>query len=213
MKHLYTTILTLALATSSMMAEEGTFSFVRNGEVIPNGSTITLSEVHCEDLGDMKIWEMPSNLGVKNNEASAQALSLLCTAVENITSDVSVCPDGNCRSWVNGTILADFNLPIAAGATADCQIHVSYTDFEYLPTFSYRSVMKVKAYCTLDEEDFTEITVIFDTSASKLNQLETSTHAEVFNLCGKKIADTTAGLKKGMYIIRQNGVSRKVIIK
>jgi hypothetical protein len=36
---------------------------------------------------------------------------------------------------------------------------------------------------------------------------------EFYNLCGKKIAESTIGLTKGIYIIKQNGTSRKVVIK
>lgn len=213
MKKFYATILATLLGTTAMMAEDSTFSFVINGEVITNGSTITLSEYHLsQDLGDMKIWEMPTNLFIRNCSEFNEDLSILVTGIDNY-QDVQVCPDGNCRPWNDNTINAKFTNKVDAGDQVDAGIHVSYMDFENLSSFNYKSTITVRAYCTNDEDDFTQITINFDTNASSLNTVGSKQPIEVFNLCGKKIAESVNGLKKGIYIFRQGGTSRKVVIK
>jgi len=214
MKKFYSTILASLLGTAALMAEEGTFTFIHNGEVVANGSTLTISEVHCTDLGDdMKIWEMPANLYVRNNEESAQKLTLLGTGIENF-NDIQICPDGNCLPWnTDGTLTASFKNAIPAGENADTGIHVSYYDFENLTTFNYKASITLRAYCTLDPEDFTEITLVFDSNASSLSKVEANNDLEIYNICGRMIGKSAKGLKTGIYIFRQGGVSRKVVIK
>lgn len=214
MKKLYTTILAALLGTSAMMAEEGTFSFIHNGEVVPNGSTVTVSEVEMEDLGDnMLVFEMQSGLYIRNNESSDQKLTLLATGIDNFES-IQVCPDGNCRPWINGTVEAGFKNAVAAGEQVSPEIHVSSVDFTGNTNFNYKGSIKVRAYCTYDEEDFTEITLVFDSSASSLDKVKKNDQKlEIFNICGRMIGNSAEGLKKGIYIFRQGDVSRKVVIK
>ena len=81
-------------------------------------------------------------------------------------------------------------------------------------TKSFKGSVELKAYCTLDPDDCTSITVVFDTDAQGINKVTNDNNKmEVYNLCGKKIAESTIGLTKGIYIIKQNGTSRKVVIK
>jgi len=212
MKKLYTTILASMLGTAALMADEGTFSFIRNGEVVPNGSTVTVSEMEVQDYGGgMAAYDMKSGLYIRNNEETAQKLSILATGIENY-EDIQVCPDGNCIPWSDGVISANFANPIPAGGTGDAGIHIGYFDTDGVG-FSFKGSIKVRAYCTLDEEDFTEITLIFDSSASSLSKVESGKKLEIFNICGKMIGNNANGLKKGIYIFRQGDVSRKVVIK
>lgn len=213
MKKLYATICAALLGTSAMMAEEGTFSFVHNGEVVPNGGTVTLTDVELEtDLGDIKVWEMKAGLYVRNNSNAAERLGILATGVDNY-NDIQVCPDGSCRPWSNGVVDVEFKEAVAAGALADTEIHTSFFDFTGNGPAAGTSTITVKAYCPLDPDDCTTVTLVFDTTKSSLVKVEQPVKVEVFNLCGKKIADTTTGLTQGIYIIRKNGTSHKVTIK
>lgn len=212
MKKLYTTILASMLGTAALMADEGTFSFVRNGAVVPNGSTVTITEVEVQDFGDnMFAYDMQSGLFIHNNEETAQKLSIKATGIENY-EDIQVCPDGNCLPWSNGVIEADFKNPIPADGLGDAGIHIGYMDMEG-KGFSFKGSITVRAYCSLDDEDFTEITLVFDSSASSLSKVKSSQKLEVFNICGRLVGNSATGLKKGIYIFRQGDVSRKVVIK
>lgn len=213
MKKLYATILAAMLGTGAMMAEEGTFSFIHNGEVVPSGSTVTVTEMTTEDFGGgMYAFEMQSGLYIRNNESSAQKLSVIATGIDNFT-EIQVCPDGNCRPWSNGVVEATFKNSVPAGEQVSPEIHMSHLDFSGNTSFTFKGSITVRAYSTYDEEDFTEITLVFDNSASSLNQVNNNQKLEVFNICGRMIANSAEGLKKGIYIFRQGGVSRKVVIK
>lgn len=213
MKKLYTTILATLMGTSVMFAEEGTFSFIRNGEIVPNGSTVVVSEVEAEDWGDgMFSFEMQSGLFIRNNETSDQKLTVLATGIENY-NEIQVCPDGNCRPWSDGIVEASFKNAVAAGEQVSPEIHMSHLDFSGSSSFSFKGSLTVRAYCTYDEEDYTEITLVFDTSASNINIVKNPKKLEIFNICGRMVGNSAEGLQKGIYIFRQGDVSRKVVIK
>lgn len=44
-------------------------------------------------------------------------------------------------------------------------------------------------------------------------QQSTDNSIEVYNLCGQLVADQLKGLSKGVYIVKQNGSSRKVVVR
>lgn len=190
--------------------------FTFNGEIVPTGSTVTVSEYELAEAmeGVMNIFEMQSGLAIKNVSGGDDKVSLHAIGIENFL-DIQICPDGNCRPWIDGEITADFKDKIPAGESADCSIHVSYMDMTCSETLNYKGSVKLEAYSYYDEEDITSITLVFDTSASGsgIKKVKADKKCEVFNLCGKKIADSTTGLTKGIYIIKQNGTSRKVVIK
>ncbi|MCR5393987.1 MAG: T9SS type A sorting domain-containing protein [Bacteroidales bacterium] len=53
-----------------------------------------------------------------------------------------------------------------------------------------------------------------DTSSLDLQmQQSTDNSIEVYNLCGQLVSDQLKGLSKGVYIVKQNGSSRKVIVR
>ena len=114
--------------------------------------------------------------------------------------------------WSSNEITTNYNNAIAPGATVE-----EGSDWLHVLTFdtkSFKGSVELKAYCTLDPDDCTTITVVFDTDAQGINKVTNDNNKmEVYNLCGKKIAESTMGLTKGIYIIKQNGTSRKVVIK
>lgn len=52
------------------------------------------------------------------------------------------------------------------------------------------------------------------TSTEKIQQdLEQKDTIEVYNLCGQLVSNSLEGLNKGVYIVKQNGTSRKIVIR
>ena len=52
------------------------------------------------------------------------------------------------------------------------------------------------------------------TSTEKIQQeLEQKDTVEVYNLCGQLVATSLDGLNKGVYIVKQNGTSRKIVVR
>lgn len=208
MKKFYSTILAILFCSSALMAqEETTFAFMFGNEVIPNGSTFTVSESEGDDFA----LEMHAHIYVKNISEDASQLSLKCIGKENY-NDIAFCPNNNCLPWSSNEITTNYSNAIAPGATVE-----EGSDWLHVLTFdtkSFKGSVELKAYCTLDPDDCTSITVVFDTDAQGINKVTNDNNKmEVYNLCGKKIAESTMGLTKGIYIIKQNGTSRKVVIK
>lgn len=52
-----------------------------------------------------------------------------------------------------------------------------------------------------------------ETAISDINAADNNTTTEVYGINGVKVAETTAGLKSGVYVLRQNGKTKKIIIK
>ena len=209
MKKFYSTILAILFCSSALMAqEETTFAFMFGNEVIPNGSTFTVSEYEGDDF----IVEMQARIYIKNISEDASMLSLKCIGKENY-KDIEFCPNGNCMSWMNNTELTTtYNDAVPAGGTVEQGNN--WLHAQLIDTKSYKGSVELRAYCTLDPDDCAYIAVVFDTDAQGINKVTNDNNKmEVYNLCGKKIAESTMGLTKGIYIIKQNGTSRKVVIK
>ena len=209
MKKLYSTIIALIFCSSALLAqEETTFAFMYGDEIIPNGGTVTISEY--EDLDFM--IEMQAAIYIKNVSEDASKLTLTCVGKENYDPCIEFCPNGSCRSWKDvNEITVNYDEAVAPGGTVE-----KGNNWLHATTFekSFKGSVELKAYCTLDPEDCTSITVLFDTDAQGINKVTNDTNKmEVYNLCGKKVAESTKGLTKGIYIIKQNGVSRKVVIR
>lgn len=213
MKKLFTTIFAALLGATTMFAqeEENSYSFYRNGQLVPNGSTITITEYETVlDLGDVVFVEMPSDLKIKNNLDSEGSMVIKAVGIDNFAS-IMVCPGGNCIPWSNGSITSA-RIKIAGEAEEDPQCHISG---DFASPFTYTGSLTLTVCDYFDDEDYSTITVIFDTTGSSIKDVKADKDikCEVFNLCGKKIANSTNGLSKGVYIIKQNGSSRKVVIK
>ena len=212
MRKLYSTILALLCGSSVIMAQEETsFVFMHGKEVIPNGGTITVSEYEDYDF----MIEMSAPVYVKNISEDASKLSLTCLGLENYNPSIEFCPNGNCMAWPSegNELTTTYKEDVTPGGTVEegkNWLHALVFD-----TKTFKGSVQLKAYCTLDPDDCATITVVFDTEAQGINKVtaDASKAVEVYNLCGKKIAESTSGLTKGIYIIKQNGTSRKVVIK
>lgn len=228
MKKIYATIIATFCASATLMAQSTSFGFLFNGEPVANGSVITIAEAGVAEGCEPEdgIYAMHSDIKVKNVSSSAASLTLTIVGKENwdLTIDdpwfnatVQFCPNGNCRPWFGEEITVAYDSPIPAGTIADESdwLHVSIMSDD--PVWSYKGVVELKAINSNNESDCATITVIYDTNGvtgvQSLGSLKRDVKCEVFNLCGKKIANSTVGLTKGVYIIKQNGTSRKVVIK
>lgn len=210
MKKIYSILFAAIFGTTSLMAQEAetTFAFVYNNEVVPNGATITISEY--TDLGFM--IEMDAPICIKNISADASLLTISCAGIENF-ADIQFCPNGSCRTCPSdgSEISTDYEKPLEPDSTVEKGNSWLHAD---VYSNTYKGSVVLKAYCTLDPEDCTTITVQFDTDAQGINKVTNDIEKmEVYNLCGKKVAQTTIGLPQGIYIIKQSGISRKVVIK
>lgn len=89
----------------------------------------------------------------------------------------------------NWNVTCTYRKTFDADATVYFQIFGSYSDF----TFTYAA----------------------DGTATAINGIngDAAAKTEVFNLNGVKVADTTKGLASGVYVVRQNGKAKKIVIK
>lgn len=212
MKKIYTTILASIIGTFAVMAqeEEHSLSFMQNGQVLANGATITVSETQYEDLGDCFLVEMDPHISVKNNESITVSATMDCDGIGANYSAIEFC-FGNCFPWINNTHLSN-TVKLQAGQIFAAMIHIQ--DFPEEKNFTITDCgVKLTLYPQTDPDDAVVLTLLFDTTGAGIKDCKEPASVEVFNLCGKKIADSANGLKQGIYIIRKNGVSRKVTIK
>lgn len=215
MKKIYTTILAALLSASVTLAEEGSFSFVRNGEVVPSGSTVTVTEPEIENYGVFKVWKMESGLFLHNNTNGSLSVKIEAKGVDNY-SEIMVCPFESCKSWVGDEVPFPDAFSMTAGQTADMMTHIENMDFTGAATCPIpKASMKFKAINAANANDFAEVTLVFDaTGENSIHAVQvTDKKAEVFNLCGKKVADTTQGLPVGVYIVRQGNKSKKITVR
>ena len=141
---------------------ETTFVFMSNDDtIIPNGSTITISEYEDFDF----MIEMQAAIYVKNVSEDASKLSLTCVGKDNY-KDIEFCPNGNCMAWPSdgNELTTNYKDALLAGGTVEQGknwLHAMAFDSK-----SFRGVVELNAYCTDNTDDCATITVIFDTDAS-----------------------------------------------
>lgn len=100
--------------------------------------------------------------------------------------------------------------------------YVSY-DTYYDPNDNYKLTATYKK--TVDEDQTVyfqfpsvsyEFTFTFESNGTptSINEINVKDGAaEVYSINGVKVADTTSGMKSGIYVVRQNGKTKKVVIK
>lgn len=159
MNRIKTLFYSAILGSASLMAHaESTFSFVRNGEVIPDGSTVVITE--HEEIMDF-LFIMESNISIRNNSAETSKAVVHAIGIENY-SGIELSPGGNCYSWSdNGEITSkSFNVP--ANAIQSLSVHVQLL----AGAKSFSGSISLKVYTADDPEDCSTITVKFDSNAS-----------------------------------------------
>ena len=223
MKKIYTTLLAAIAGTSMMMAADGTptFSFVRNGEVIADGTTLKVAdyEVTEQSIGtfSLYIFEMDPKISVRNNTGTDTKAIIDCEAVSGNYSAIEFCW-GNCYPWGTSTKLSsDGVTPVPANSDVAAQIHISNTSMtsrDDAIVATDNATVKLSLYESGAADKAVTLTLVFDTSASGISAVSTdSQDIEVYNLCGKRVADSLSGLTHGVYIVKTGSVSKKVIIK
>lgn len=209
MKKIYASILASLLCTAAI-AQEHTLSFVQNGQALADGATITLSEVEYIDLGDCFIIEMDPKISARNNTNAKVNATMDCDAIGEGYDDIQFC-FGNCYSWGASTHLTS-TVELKANEDYLAQVHVGGI-FVDEKNYSINAGVKLSLYPATAPEDVVTLNLVFDTTGAGLKELNQAKTIEVYNLCGKKIATSTAGLSKGIYIIKQGGTSRKITIR
>lgn len=220
MKKLYATIFASLFCSAAIMAqEEHSLSFVQNNQVLANGATVTVSEVEYEDYTDFAELvggnygvEMNPRLSVRNNENMKVTAVMECDAIGENYQLIEFCFGDNCISWDDKTHIFN-SKAIEAGQDFIAMIHIGGI-FINEKNFSVSdATVKLTLYPATDPDDKVTLTLVFDTNNASNPALREQKSVEVYNLCGKQVATSTVGLPKGIYIVRHNGVSRKMTIK
>ncbi len=219
MKKLYATIFASLFCSAAIMAqEEHSLVFVQNDQVLANGATLTISDVEYEDCTEFAEFvggnygvEMNPRISVRNNEATKVSAVMDCDGIGANYKLIEFC-FGNCYAWGDETHLSSTQ-SINAGKDLLAMIHIGgiYIDEK---NFSVSDAsVKLTLYPATDPDDKVTLTLVFDTTDASTHAIKEQKSIEVYNLCGKQVATSTVGLPKGIYIVRHNGVSRKMTIK
>ncbi len=169
MKKLFTFCSAVLLTLSStVFAQETTFSFVRKGETVPEGSSIVCADTVVNlAMPGMYIIGYDTHLYLKNNSEDNAKAVVRIDAIENC-SYVSICCGGACVSVGNNTFVekgADGSIAIAPGAQLDLECHTVdqvFTDPNDVK--NYYAQFNLSAWTFGDEEDKTTLTVTIDGS-------------------------------------------------
>ncbi|MBP5345998.1 MAG: T9SS type A sorting domain-containing protein [Bacteroidales bacterium] len=78
-------------------------------------------------------------------------------------------------------------------------------------TFSLAKAEEVASRSEEKETVGTEVTANLE--SQKVLETEDKDAIEVYNLCGQLVSNSMDKLSKGVYIVKQNGTSRKVVIR
>ncbi len=180
MKKLFTFCSAALLALSStVFAQETTFSFVRNGETPPEGSSIVwAATVVNMAMPGMYLIGYDTHLYLKNNSDDNAKAVVRIEAIENC-SFVSICCGGACVSvGDNASVVkgADGSVTVAPGALLDLECHTvdqMYADPD--DAKNYYARFRLSAWTLGDEEDKTTLLVTIDGSklGASVDQVKT----------------------------------------
>ena len=214
MKKLYATIIAAMLGSTALMAQdEHALSFVRDGQVLADGATVTVSEPEYIEIipGMMYILEMDPKLSVRNNESYTTQATIDCTGVGANYREIEFCW-GQCKAWEETEFLTS-TIEMGKNAEMVAFIHIGGKQLSSKDFSITDAAVNLKLYPAIDPDDFVTLTLRFDTTGAGIKGTQSDQKVEVFNLCGRKISDSATSLPTGVYIIRTNGQSRKVVIK
>jgi len=189
------------------------------GKVVDDKTTLSLTKV--EDVGFGP--QIKSGLSIRNISGKEFNVMLVCEIVEisGQGADLEVCFPSNCNTWdkkgkyytssrkvsskaQNISIATDFNLTGKANCTAILKLYT---------TKSTEDVENAKP-----EQLLATVTLKFNGNATGIESVQrTAQHAdnEVWTvnglLVGRNISDVNS-LPKGLYLVRQNGKTTKVVV-
>ena len=223
MKKIYTLIAALAFAAGSFAQTDNTFEFVdKDGNVVPDGSTITVNEVSDDGMGTLMI---KTGLHVVSHSSNKEGIGLTFNLSKMDNGALSVCFPGNC---INYEAVGDYDNKTAI---VDPNMNKDFQT-EWLPatygtataTFTlsrYEVVKKTvpRLGVTIEEvgdkiADGPTVTVNFVyTDPTAINGVESSSKKSVvarYNANGQRIAEPQHGLNIVKY---SDGTTRKVVVK
>ena len=223
MKKIYTLIAALAFAAGSFAQTDNTFEFVdKDGNVVPDGSTITVNEVSDDGMGTPMI---KTGLHVVSRSSNKEGVGLVYTLSKMDNGAFAACFPDKCinrdaiGTFDNGTAFMEANenkdfmtewLPATYG-TATATFTLS----------RYEVVKKTvpELGVTIEEvgekiADGPTVTVNFVyTDPTAINGVESSSKKKVvarYNANGQRIAEPQHGLNIVKY---SDGTTRKVVVK
>jgi hypothetical protein len=128
------TLCAALMSTAAIFAQEATtFSFVHDGEVVTNGSTlnITSADYNATTYGEMTFYapEYKSHLYAKNNTNSEVTLVATIEAIVNDENGayVGICAGGDCFTLTATMQSTSKTTTLAPGATIDLEIEAKGT--------------------------------------------------------------------------------------
>lgn len=184
MKNLFTFCSAVLLTLSStVFAQETTFSFVRKGETVPEGSSIVCADTVVNlALPGMYLIGYDTHLSLKNNSEDNAKAVVRIDAIENC-SYVSICCGGDCVSVGNNPFVekgANGNITVAPGALLNLECHTVDQMFSAPDEAkTYYAQFKLSAWTLGDEDDKTTIQVTIDGSKISASIEEVKTEKEV----------------------------------
>lgn len=184
MKKLFTFCSAALLALSStVFAQETTFSFFRKGEIVPEGSSIVCADTVVKlAVPGMYLIGYDTHLYLKNNSEDNAKAVVRIDAINNC-SYVSICCGGDCISVGNNTFVekgANGNVIVAPGTMLDLECHTIDQMFTTPDEArNYYAQFKLSAWTLGDEEDKITIQVTIDGSKLGASLDEVKTEKEI----------------------------------
>ena len=221
MKKIYTLIAALAFVAGSFAQTDNTFEFVdKDGNVVPDGSTITVNEVYEDEWG---VSQIKTGLYVISHSSNKEAVGLTFNLSKMDNGNLSVCFPSNCinydavGTYDNKTAIVDPNM------NKDFQtewLPATYGTATATFTLSrYEVVTKTVMGVQMEEvgekiADGPTVTVNFVyADPTAINGVESSAKKAVvarYNANGQRIAEPQHGLNIVKY---SDGTTRKVVVK
>ena len=112
-----------------------------------------------------------------------------------------IAADGTKQAWRNSHNLADFVGDLYGNGVTEITEWPVYTGTLDAPLYNIKNEGGIVSFCYLDE-------------TVGINGIETSFgEAEVYTIDGRKVLNGKNGLTPGIYIVRENGVSKRILVK
>lgn len=226
MKKIFTLALSLFVATGITFAQEEideTFQFINaKGEVVPDGSTITVTEVEYGFTGKVK---MLSGLSVKNTTDAVARCTLFCDVLEIQNGQFTACMFSSCTEPL--TTVGQLETPqgvFKAAGDADKGDVAELDQAEWEPTAYGKATVvfqinvydyfaETKKYVIRDDRG-PRVTVNFVYSApAGVNDVTSANAAKEtarYGLDGSRLAQPTKGIN---LVKTADGKVRKVLVK
>jgi hypothetical protein len=157
------TLCAALLSTAACFAQESTtFSFVRNGEVVPNGSTVVLNaptdDMTFDFMPGMHVATFNTELYAQNNTTANATMVARVYSILHGEPEISICAGGDCVA-LTGVSMVEKEAVLAGRANLDLELHSAGTFMTEEDMNNYCTEARVTLYPLGDEADSTSIIV------------------------------------------------------